>query len=223
MSTPEWDGGAPYAGPPQYAPQYAPQPQWGPPPYPPPGHPQPGWPQPGYPQPGYPQPGYPQPGWGWGPYPPQQRPPQRPGPLIAAAVLVFVSAALVLLGTLYAMAFSALLSLARGPNTGIGPGLAVLQLALAGLLVAGGLRALSRDRRWLLGAAAGQLALSVHWFRVLGDLAPPTVNGSVLVLPLLYGALAVVAAGLTFLPDARAWTARRSVAPPGAGAEISGA
>jgi hypothetical protein len=35
---------------------------------------------------------------------------------------------------------------------------------------------------------------------------------------LVYGALAVVAAGLTFLPDARAWTARRPAHPPGAGA-----
>jgi hypothetical protein len=215
VSTPEWDGNTPYAGPPQYAPQqqygqppYGQPQQWGPPPY---AHP-------GYPQPGYPQPGYPQPGWGWVPYPPQQSGPQRPGSVITAAVLVFVSAVLVLLGTLYAMAFSALLSLARGPNNGIGPWLALLQLALAGLLLAGGLRALSRDRRWLLGAAAGQLALSVHWFRVLGDLAPPTVNESVLVLPLVYGALAVVAAGLTFLPDARAWTARRPAHPPGAGA-----
>jgi hypothetical protein len=184
------DGG-PYAGPPQYVPpQYAPPRQYAPPPqYAPYGQPQWG----------------PPPGWGWAPYPPR---PQRPGTVIAAAVLVFASAVLVLVGTVYAMAFSALLSLARGPDAGIGPVVALLQLALAGLLVVGGLRVLNRDRWWLLGAAAGQLAMTVYWLVVLDDVAPSTVDGSVLTLPLLYGALAVVAAGLTFLPDARAWTAR---------------
>jgi hypothetical protein len=44
---------------------------------------------------------------------------------------------------------------------------------------------------------------------------PSTVGDGVLVLPLLYGALAAVAAGLTFLPEARAWTARPwTVGPP---------
>jgi hypothetical protein len=201
VTSPEWDAGAPYTGPPQYPqyppPQYPQQPQWGPPPY------------------GMPV--SPQPGWGRPPYPPR---PQRPGSVIAAAVLGFASAVLVLMGTLYAMAFSALLSLARGPDAGIGAWLAVLQLTCAALLTVGGVRALGRDPRWLLGAAAGQLALSVYWLVVLGDLAPPTVAHSVLVLPLLYGALAVAAAGLTFLPDARAWAAGRSgppAAPPHAG------
>jgi hypothetical protein len=201
VSSPEWGAGPPYPGPPypgppQYRPPYEPQwsppqQQWGPPPYA--------------------APGQPQPGWGWVPYPPQPPRPQRPGSVIAAAVLAFASAVLVLVGTVYAMAFSALLSLARGPDSGMGVWLALLQLGLAGLLVVGGLRALSRDLRWLLGATAVQLALCVHWVVVLDDVVPPTVSGSVLVLPLLYGALAAVAAGLTFLPDARAWTAR----PPG--------
>jgi hypothetical protein len=130
--------------------------------------------------------------------------------VIAAAVLVFASAVLVLVGTVYAMAFSALLSLARGPAAGISPVVVLLHLALAGLLVVGGLRVLSRDRRWLLGAAAGQLAMTGYWLVVLDHVAPSTIDGSVLTLPLVYGALAVVAAGLTFLPDARAWTARPS-------------
>jgi hypothetical protein len=95
----------------------------------------------------------------------------------------------------------------------------VLHLALVGLLVAGGVRALSRDRRWLLGAAGGQLALSIYWLVVLDDVATVTISDAILVLPILYVALAVVAAGLTFLPDARAWTARRPpVDHPGAGA-----
>ena len=178
MTSPPWDG-TPYTGPPQYLPQYGP-PQYGPPPWGPPG-------------------------WGPNPYPVR---PQRPGPVIAAAVLAFASAVLVLVGTVYAMAFSALLSLARGPDAGIGPAVALLQLALAGLLVTGGLRVLGHDRWWLLGAAAGQLAMTVYWLVVLDDVAPSTIDGSVLTLPLVYGALAVVAAGLTFLPDSRAWTTR---------------
>jgi hypothetical protein len=197
VSAPGWDGG-PYTGPPQYgAPQYGPPPQqpWGPPP-------------------SYGAPGYPPPGWGgYAPQPPPR--PQRPGTVIAAAVFGFVCAVLVLVGTVYAAAFGALLSLARGPGNGFDVWLSLVQVALVGLLAVGGLRVLARDRRWLLGAVAGQLALCVWWFVALADLAPATFEGSLLVLPALYAVLAVVAGGLSLLPDARAWTAR--AAPPGAG------
>jgi hypothetical protein len=141
--------------------------------------------------------------------------PQRPGPVLAAAVITFVSALLVVFGTLYGLALSALLSLARGPDTGMGAGLAVLQLVLAGLLVFGGVRLLHRDRRWLLGAAAGQLAVSLWWLVVLDDVLPSTVGNGALVVPLLYGALAAVAAGLTFARESRAWTARAWTTRPG--------
>jgi hypothetical protein len=133
-------------------------------------------------------------------------------------VLAFASALLVLFGTLYAMAFSALLSLARGPHSGMSTWSALPQVALAGLLLAGGVRILARDRRWLLGAAAGQLALSGCWLVVLEQVAPPTVGGAVLGLPLFYALLAVVSGGLTFLPDARSWTARPAVPAPLSGA-----
>jgi hypothetical protein len=218
VSSPDWDAVPPRAEPPYGGP---PQQQWGPPaeqgvpPYQAPPYGQPQYPQPHYGQPQYGQSPYPPP-WGpppygypppgWGPHPVQG--PQRPGSVIAAAVVAFSSTLLVLVGTVYAMAFSALLSLARGPDAGIGPAVALLQLALAGLLVTGGLRVLGHDRWWLLGAAAGQLAMTLYWLVVLDDVAPSTIDGSVLTLPLVYGALAVVAAGLTFLPDARAWTTR---------------
>jgi hypothetical protein len=127
-------------------------------------------------------------------------------------VLAFTSTLLVLLGTVYAMAFSALLSLSRGPDAGMGTWVAVMQLALAALLVVGGVRALAGDRRWLLVAAAAQLAMSVYWLVALTGIAPSTVNGSIGVLPVLYGALAVVAGGLLVLPDARARIARRRAA-----------
>jgi hypothetical protein len=136
--------------------------------------------------------------------------------VIGAAVLAFASTLLVLLGTVYAMAFSALLSLSGGPDAGVGSWVAVVQLALAALLVVGGVRALGGDRRWLLGAAVAQLVMSVYWVVVLADITPSTVSGSIVVLPLLYGALALVAGGLLFLPDARTWTAPRP-APADAG------
>ena len=204
MTAPEWDAVPPSDGPPpyptaqypgaQHPQQYGAPPSWGPP----------SWGAPPYAAASYAPPGYPPPGWGWGP-----RPPQRPGSVIGAAVLAFAATLLVLLGTVYAMAFSALLSLSRGPDAGVGSWVAVVQLALAALLVVGGVRALNGDRWWLLGAAAAQLAMSGYWAVVLTDIAPATVNGSIVVLPLLYGALALVAGGLLFLPDARAWTARR--------------
>jgi hypothetical protein len=221
VTTPEWDADAPYAGPPRYphspyppaqypAAQYPPA-QYPAAQYPPVQHP----PQFGAPPswgPPYAPPGYPPPGWGWTP-----RLPQRPGSVIAAAVLAFASTLLVLLGTVYAMAFSALLSLSRGPDSGIGTWLAVVQLALAALLVVGGVRALAGDRRWLLVAAAGQLAMSVYWLVALTGIAPSTVSGSIAVLPVLYGALAVVAGGLLVLPDARARVARRRAATDAGG------
>jgi hypothetical protein len=122
-------------------------------------------------------------------------------------VFAFVSAVLVLVGTVYAAAFGALLSLARGPGSGPDVWLSLVQVALAGLLALAGVRVLARDRRWLLGAVAGQLALGIWWFVALAGLGPATFGDSLQVLPALYAALAVVAGGLSFLPDARAWTA----------------
>jgi hypothetical protein len=214
VSTPPWDGGPPYAGPP-----YAGPPSYGPPGYGPPGYgppvQQPWGPPAAYGPPpaawGGP-PGWPT-GWPQASWRPQRL--QRPGAVVAAAVLAFASAVLVLVGTLYALAFSALLSLARGPGAGIGPWTAVLHLVLAGLLVAGGVRVLAGDRRWLLGAAAVQLVLCVCWASALADVASAPFDSAVVVLPLLYAALALVAAGLTWLPDARAWAARRGSAPAG--------
>ncbi|NIH69567.1 hypothetical protein [Modestobacter marinus] len=137
-------------------------------------------------------------------------------------MLAFVSAVLVVLGTIYGLAFSALLSLARGPSAGVGTWTALAQLALVTLLVVGGLRQLNGDRRWLLAACAVQLALCLYWVLVLDDLASRTVGDALGFVPLLYLALAGAAAGLTFLPDARAW-ARRAGPPAPAGEEWAAA
>ena len=224
MSTPDWDATTPYAGPPQsWAPPagtpygtapYAPAPHgaapygaapYGAAPYGA-GH-HGGAPYGGAPYGGASYGAAPHggPAWGW-PVPAPR--PARPGAVIAAAVLVFASALLVLVGTLYAMTFGALVSLAFGPASGFSPWLAVLQLVLTGLLVLGGAQVLNRDRRWLLLACAGQLALCVYWGVLLTGIASPAFNDTALVLPVVYGLLAAVAVGLTFLPDARRWTAR---------------
>lgn len=225
MTTPDWDA-VPYTGPPSYAPPpYAPpaqQPGHGHPPgYGPPSQ---GWavPQAWTPPPGWgPPPGWVPAGWGppgWGPpggWGGPQRP-ARPGSVIAAAVLAFVSALLVVLGTIYGLAFSALLSLTQGPSAGVGTGTALAQLALVALLVVGGLRQLNGDRRFLLAAGGLQLALSLYWVVVLGDLSSRTVGDALGFVSVLYLVLAGTAAGLTFLPDARAW-GRRAAPPAPAG------
>ena len=203
MSAPDWDAVPPYTGPPQYPPVQHPPAQY-PPPYG----------QPPYGQQWYGPPApYPPVGWGRPGHPLR---PRRPGPVIAAAVLAFASAVLVRVGTGYAAAFGALLSLSRGPYSGISAWFAVLQVAQAALLVVGGLRVLARDRRWLLLACGVQLALSAYWSVVLADLSPAVLEDSVLVLPVIYVVLAATAMGLPFLPDARSWTTR-SAAPGDAG------
>ena len=211
MSTQDWDA-VPYAGPPATGPQQ-PAPSW--PPAQPYGQQQP-YGQPAGPQPwGPPQWGPPQP-WGqppWGPPQPWGPPPARPGRSglhVAAAVLAFVSTLLVVVGTVYAMAFSALLSLAGGPSAGVGGWTAFTQLALAGLLVTGGVRVLGGSRRWLLGAAALQLALSLYWVAVLDDVAPSTLSDGVFVLPALFAVLALLAGGLPFLPELQRWLRSRT-------------
>jgi hypothetical protein len=220
VSTQDWDAvpyaGPPASGPPQATPSWpAPPPYgqqsygqqpygqqpygqqpWGPPPWPSQQYgAQPPW---GAPPWGQPQP--------WGPPPGQS---QRSGLDVAGAVLAFVSMLLVLVGTVYALAFSALLSLARGPSAGVGGWTAAVHLVLAGLLAAGGVRVLAGSRWWLLGAAALQVVLSLYWVGVLDDVAPSTLGEGVFVLPALYGVLAVLAGGLPFLPELQRWLRRR--------------
>ena len=212
---PSWPPAESYGQPQPWGQQGPPAQPWGPAPtFPAPTGPAP-WGQAAWaPAPPWGQPAWGQPAWGqpqpWG-APPR---PQRSGLDVAGAVLAFVSTLLVLVGTVYAMAFSALLSLARGPSSGVGGWTAAVQLALAGLLVAGGVRALSGSRWWLLGAAALQLALSLYWVAVLDDIAPSTISDGVFVLPALYGGLALLAGGLPFLPEVRRWLRRRSHRAP---------
>jgi hypothetical protein len=221
---PDWEATTPYAGPPSYPAQpYQPgprqQPFAAPPAYgPPPDWGAPGWGAPGWGAPAYgPPPGWGAPGWG----PPQPVRPQRPGTSIAAAVLGFTLALLTLVGTVYAAAFSALLTLARRPDGGLDSWTPFAQLLVVVVLVAGGVLVLGGRRTVLLAAAVAELLLAVWWFVVLGDVAPSGLSGEVVLLPLVFGLLAAVAAGLTFTPSAQAWAGqeegRRAAARPDAG------
>ena len=129
--------------------------------------------------------------------------------MCSSDLFALVSALLVLVGTLYAAAFGALLSLARGPDSGMEVWFALLQVVLAGLLVVGALRLYAHDQRWLIAAVCIELGFCVFWFLELGDVAPSTLGDGALALPLLYAGVALLAGGLIFLPEARAWTRRR--------------
>jgi hypothetical protein len=245
----DWDAVVPCPGPPGYGPPpHTPSPQYpssygsssygsssyGSSSYPPPSYAPPppaaagpgsSWsPPPGYGVPtGYgAPPGYGPPPWGW--YPPPPPRPQRPGTSIAAAVLAFTLALLTLLGSVYAAAFSALLSIARRPAGALDSWTPFAQLLVVLALVAGGALVLGGRRALLLAAAAAEVVLAVWWLVVLGDIAVSGLSGGLGALPLLFAALAAVAAGLTFSPSARRWAdeqrARRAAAgagrqPPG--------
>jgi hypothetical protein len=204
----------PYTGPPPTAPPVHGQPVSRP------GHP--GWygvpygPPYGY---GY---GYPGP---WGPVPPPG--PQRPGQVVAASVLAFVQAAMVLLASVYVFFFASIARVAvrdaGGPSTAVdelateGTVLALVQVLSVLALVVAGLMALGRRRITafpvLLGALGVQVLLAVYWAVRLSILAgdlpaadPAAVFGW---FALLFAAMPVVALGLVLLGPGRRWFADR--------------
>ncbi len=193
----ETQPGAPYAGPPPTTP-YRPAPDWTlPAPY------GTAWPHPGWPQ----------------PWPPARARPQRPGQVIAAAVLAFVQAAVVALATAYLQLLGTVFSMAAGepgfPADGAALAaeagvLSLVQLVSVVLLVAAGVLALTRRRavvRWALAAAfALQLALTAYWAaRLLGAFG--SASGVLLFLVVCFAAGPAVALGLSVGRPARAWFA----------------
>ena len=202
---------------------YAGPPPTVPPPYPlPPVH--------GYGVPPYaygPPPPYGHPGAYGRPYPggPYPGPQRRPGQVIAAAVLAFVQALLVLIASLYVWFFASLAELAieQSPNAAPAPAyefaregttLTVVQLVSVVLLVVAGILALSRRTRraWLLlvGALAAQVALALYWWAQLSDLLGPAaaagdVAGVLGALSLFFAAAPVVALGLVLFGGGRRW------------------
>jgi hypothetical protein len=212
--------GTPYGGPPQTAPPVHGQPG------PDPGSsPYPGYGVPyGYPPPyGYPgQYGYPGP---WGPVPPTG--PRRPGQVVAAAVLAFVQAGLVLLASVYVFFFASIARVAvldAGGSVGEldelaneGSVLALIQVLSVVALVVGGVLALGRRRRQafpvLVGALALQVVLAVYWgvrLSVVGNDLPGPDPATVFTwFSLFFAAMPVVALGLVLVGAGRRWFRRQ--------------
>jgi hypothetical protein len=217
--------GAPYAGPPQTAPNgpypYAQYPHGGQHPYAYNPHAQVPY---GYPAPyGGPVP--------WAALPP--RGPQRPGQVIAGAVLAFVQAALVLIASLYLWFFASIADLAVQESGGVplrirnladeGTVLAVLGLVSAVLLVGAGIAALNRRSRgvWflLLAAHAAQVGLALYWavrlYSTIADMPGAGGEGAFASFSLIFAAGPLTALGLLLVGGGRAWfdAARRSQEP----------
>ena len=198
-----------YAGPPATDPPPAPQP----PPY---GYPQPGYP--GYPPYGYPAP-YP------APWPPVPAGPRRPGQVIAAAVLAFVQAALVMVASIYVVLFSSLIDIAANADpaspppdevarlAGEGTVVGIVQIASAVLLIVAGVLALnSRRPRSLVVLVVGfavQVLLCVYWaVRLSGiasDLPGSGSTSAFLAFSLVFFAGPAVGLGLVLLGGGRRW------------------
>ncbi|MFD2092296.1 hypothetical protein [Blastococcus deserti] len=225
-STPT-EPGPPYLGPPPTAQPYPAQPYAGQPPgaQPYPAQPYAGQPYAGQPYAGQPYAtpyGYPAP-YGtapWGPPPPRR--PQRPGPVITAAVLAFVQALVVLIASLYLWFFASIADVAVAEAGGVwSPGtvdalategtvLAIVQLLSAVALVGGGVWALNTRRRaaWaVLVAALGlQVLLAGYWtVRLLGEFDGSDAAGTVLGFTLFFAVGPLVGLGMLLAGPGRRW------------------
>ena len=196
--------------PPQYPTAQFPPPQYPTAQFPPAQYPPPQWPPAQYGQ--YPQGQWPPPyGAGlhgaWGS---AAHLPRRPGTAVAAAVLAFASATLLLFATLFLASFAALLAVVRQPDDVAGPWLVALQLLVAAALATGGALLLAGRWLWVVLADAALLGLSVYWLIVaigpsrLGDAGP---TGT---MPLAFGLLALGSGALAALPATRAWSQQRT-------------
>jgi lysylphosphatidylglycerol synthetase-like protein (DUF2156 family) len=203
MSDPWADPGSPtYAGPPATDP---------PPSMPPPQYGYPGAPY-GYAPYGYPA-----------PWPPGG--PRRPGQVIAAAVLAFVQAALVMVSSLYVVLFSSLIDIAGQADPASAPPaevanlategtvLGIVQVASAVLLIVGGVLALNSRRRralvLLVVAFAVQVLLCVYWAVrlsvIASDIPGSDPIGVFLAFTLVFLAGPAVGLGLALLGGGRRW------------------
>lgn len=163
--------------------------------------------QPGYPsqpyasQPGYP--GYPPAGYQFAPmYPVVAVRPPTPGGAIAAAVLAFVQAGFVLIGSVF-MFTGAGLDQGSGSDryssefavTG------AILLIVGGLLIAGGTTMLNRRSMLLALGGLLSIALSVYFVIRFADFA----FGVAVWVPIIYAVLPVVAIALSRGSDVRSW------------------
>lgn len=178
--------------------------------------------QSGYPAPpGYPpNPDYPPP-YGYPPYGYQMpRGPVRPGGATAAAVLMFIQAAVVIVSTLYVLIGASALGFAGsyGEPSGNSLGteftvIGILQLVSAGALIFGGVQLLSGSSRVLAIVACGvQLVFVVYWMVRIGTIADFSSDNDPVffVVPLMYAVLPGVALPLSLNNTAAYIQAKRS-------------
>jgi hypothetical protein len=202
--------GNPWADPGSPATPYAGPPSTEPPPY-------------GYATPGYGTP-YPPP-YGYPPPWPVPSAPRRPGQVVAAAVLAFVQAAVVVVSSLYVVLFSSLIDLARDADPSSAPPAAVAGLAREGtvlgivqvvsavLLIVGGVLALnSRRPRALVALVVAfgvQVLLCIYWAvrlsMIVSDIPGAGSTGAFLAFTLVFLAGPAVGLGLVLLGPGRRW------------------
>jgi hypothetical protein len=145
--------------------------------------------------------------------------------VIAAAVLAFVQAVVVLIASLYVWFFASIADIASSGRPDVytsetarqlateGTVLAAVQLLSAVLLVAGGIMALNRRTpaasRLLAGAHVVQVVLALYWagrlLDVLGDLPGADGEGSLAAFSLFFVVGPVVSLGLLLSGAARRW------------------
>lgn len=197
-------GGQPYSGPPPtgYPQEYTAS-------YPAPGYAQPAY---GAYAPGYPPPGYPAP-------PPLQFRPLRPGVTTAAAVLGFVTAGLLIIGSLFLFSsaqfvheFGAAWSQDPHAITNELSLDGVVNLCAAALLIPGGVMLTGGKALGQSLVAVGSIVVvceSVYWIiRARSDYA------GALVFAVIFGGLAVAALTTAYAPVTRTWLTKVAVAPP---------
>jgi hypothetical protein len=217
--SPDVPDAPPAYGPPGYGPPGYSPPGYGPPAYAPPGYapspyaqyPQPGAgfgaPAPAY---GYPPPvyGYPPPGYG---YPSSNA---RPGAVVAASVLGYVLAGLLIVAGIFLLSLASSTSQIADTFDLNGASITaeltfdgLLNFLAAGLLIGGGVGFTTgrrAGRKTLVIGNAITLGAAIYWVsRTSGN------NGAV-VWVLLFSALAVVGIGLAFSTSINTWLAQRS-------------
>lgn len=161
----------------------------------------------GYPPPAYGQPSYGAPQYG-APYG-MPTGPQRPGAALAAAVLAYIQAGLVLICSFVVLAAGA----AAAEPLVIG----IIQLVSVGLLVFGGVQLTGGSGRMLMVIAnAVQLVLVIYYlirFAPVSDVLDLD-GGGLFVIPLIFGVMPAIALGLTFTAAVTRFLVEKQQRPP---------
>ncbi|MBA3524330.1 MAG: hypothetical protein H0T85_07230 [Geodermatophilaceae bacterium] len=172
----------------------------------------------GYPTGAYPPTPYPGTGYPGGYGAPFGAPgPLRPGAALAAAVVSYIQAAFVLMGSFFVLAAGVELTEALVVG--------VLQLVTVGLLIFGGVQVTGGSGRAVMLVASGsQLVLVVYYLIRITTISEFDINngdGPWFVFPLFYAVLPAVALGLTLTRAVTDWIALKhrpaGEGPPAAG------